>query len=113
MKKARFTVTVDYPLFERIGYLLKDGKIESVSGVVEECLYGFLHIIESEAGPKYRQADRVFTNYQTIKRFLSAILDPDIYGEAMALVYDKKSIKERLENHPEKKSREALDKTGN
>lgn len=94
--KISISVTIDPISYKRAKKLVDAGKRENVSRIVDECLSGYLHIIEANCGSKFIPTENKRSFTEAIIAMIKAVTDADLLGETLALCYDKKLIQEQV-----------------
>lgn len=94
--KISISVTIDPISYKRAKKLVDAGKRENVSRIVDECLSGYLHIIEANCGSKFVPAENKRSFTEAIIAMIKAVTDADLLGETLALCYDKKLVQEQV-----------------
>lgn len=94
--KISISVTIDPISYKRARKLVDAGKRENVSRIVDECLSGYLHIIEVNCGSKFVPAENKRSFTEAIIAMIKAVTDADLLGETLALCYDKKLVQEQV-----------------
>ena len=94
--KISISVTIDPISYKRAKKLVDAGKRENVSRIVDECLSGYLHIIEANCGSKFVPTENKRSFTEAIIAMIKAVTDADLLGETLALCYDKKLIQEQV-----------------
>lgn len=95
-RREHINITIDGEIYDRIKALVDGEQRQNVSRVIEECALGYLHVIEAGAGPDYIQSDRLSASINSaIRKAFIAFFDAERFGEALALVHDRRYIDER------------------
>lgn len=111
-RRKDIAITIDPRIYQRIRNLVDSDKRENVSRVVEECLIGYLHVIEAECGREFVQAQRANrTSLDILVKLIKAVTDAGLLGESLALAYDRKAVEAELKALAESRDeREKLDR---
>ncbi|MBQ7813988.1 MAG: hypothetical protein IJ387_05780 [Thermoguttaceae bacterium] len=94
--KISISVTIDPVSYKRAKKLVDAGKRENVSRIVDECLSGYLHVIETNCGTQFIPAENRRSYTEAIIAMLKAVTDADLLGETLALCYNKKLVQEQI-----------------
>lgn len=95
--RRNLAVTLDPESCARIDKLVESGRRVNFSRVVDECIFGYLHVIEADCGKEFVQSDRGKRGLAfSFLQFLKALTNPELVGESVALAYDRNFIKEQL-----------------
>lgn len=95
--RKTITITVNPLIHERMKKLVAAGMRENISRVVEECLIGYLHVVEYQCGAEFIQPERANrSKFNVLVRIVKAISDADLLGESLALAYDRKAVEEQI-----------------
>lgn len=94
--KISISVTIDPISYKRARKLVDAGKRENVSRIVDECLSGYLHIIEANCGSKFVPAENKRSFTEAIIAMIKAVTDADLLGETLSLCYDQKLLQEQV-----------------
>lgn len=87
-KKYPTCIVTDKRINDRLKKLVKESEARSVSFLVNECIRGFLHVIEQEAGPEFQQSERLLKNIGYVQRYFSSILGPEKAADVMAMAFN-------------------------
>ena len=94
--KISISVTIDPVSYKRAKKLVDAGKRENVSRIVDECLSGYLHVIETNCGTQFIPAENRRSYTEAIIAMIKAVTDADLLGETLALCYNKKLVQEQI-----------------
>jgi hypothetical protein len=94
--KISISVTIDPVSYKRAKKLVDAGKRENVSRIVDECLSGYLHVIETNCGTQFIPAENRRSYTEAIIAMIKAVTDADLLGETLALCYIKKLVQEQI-----------------
>ncbi len=94
--KISISVTIDPVSYKRAKKLVDAGKRENVSRIVDECLSGYLHVIETSCGSQFIPAENRRSYTEAIIAMIKAVTDADLLGETLALCYNKKLVQEQI-----------------
>lgn len=94
--KISISVTIDPVSYKRAKKLVDAGNRENVSRIVDECLSGYLHVIETNCGTQFIPAENRRSYTEAIIAMIKAVTDADLLGETLALCYNKKLVQEQI-----------------
>jgi hypothetical protein len=94
--KISISVTIDPVSYKRAKKLVDAGKRENISRIVDECLSGYLHVIETQCGTQFIPAENRRSYTEAIIAMIKAVTDADLLGETLALCYNKKLVQEQI-----------------
>ena len=94
--KISISVTIDPVSYKRAKKLVDAGKRENVSRIVDECLSGYLHVIETNCGTQFIPAENRRSYTEANIAMIKAVTDADLLGETLALCYNKKLVQEQI-----------------
>lgn len=94
--KISISVTIDPVSYKRAKKLVDAGKRENISRIVDECLSGYLHVIETSCGSQFIPAENRRSYTEAIIAMIKAVTDANLLGETLALCYNKKLVQEQI-----------------
>lgn len=94
--KISISVTIDPVSYKRAKKLVDAGMRENVSRIVDECLSGYLHVIEANCGSRFIPTENRRSYTEAIIAMIKAVTDADLLGETLALCYNKKLVQEQV-----------------